>query len=164
MRPGRAGALGQCPGPGLLLLLLGVLGGAASGECEWGRSLPAPGPPGLSSSPLPSRPLSSLLGPHSLRYFYTAVSDQSPGVPQFLTVGSVDGEVFVRYDSETRKMEPRVDWIVANTDQQYWDRETEISQSNEKFFRANLDTLRERYNQNCFSQIRGSSRIQSPSG
>uniref|UniRef100_U3ITP1 Ig-like domain-containing protein n=1 Tax=Anas platyrhynchos platyrhynchos TaxID=8840 RepID=U3ITP1_ANAPP len=85
--------------------------------------------------------------PHSLRYFYTAVSDPSPGVPQFVTVGSVDGEVFVRYDSETRKMEPRVDWIVANVDQQYWDRETETSRGNEQIFRVNLDTARERYNQ-----------------
>ncbi|XP_032061061.1 class I histocompatibility antigen, F10 alpha chain-like isoform X9 [Aythya fuligula] len=120
MRLGQAGALVQCPGSGLLLLLLGVLGGAAS-------------------------------EPHSLRYFYTAVSDPSPGVPQFVAVGSVDGEVFVYYDSETRRKEPRVDWIAANTDQQYWDRETDISQSNEKFFRVNLDTLQERYNQSSGS-------------
>uniref|UniRef100_U3IS38 MHC class I-like antigen recognition-like domain-containing protein n=2 Tax=Anas TaxID=8835 RepID=U3IS38_ANAPP len=125
MRPGQAGALGQCPGPGLLLLLLGVL-----------------------AAPVPAEP-------HSLRYFYTAVSDPSPGVPQFMIVGSVDGEVFVRYDSETRKMEPRVDWIAANTDQQYWDRETEISQSNEQFFQVTLQTLRERYNQS-----RGSHTVQ----
>ncbi|XP_068519979.1 uncharacterized protein [Anas acuta] len=85
--------------------------------------------------------------PHSLRYFYTAVSDPSLGVPQFVTVGSVDGEVFVYYDSETKRKEPRVDWIWANMDQQYWDRETEISRDNEQFFRVNLDTLRERYNQ-----------------
>ncbi|XP_032061093.1 class I histocompatibility antigen, F10 alpha chain-like isoform X2 [Aythya fuligula] len=85
--------------------------------------------------------------PHSLRYFSTAVSDPSPGVPQFVTVGSVDGEIFVRYDSETRKKEPRVDWIAANTDQQYWDRETEISRRNEQVSRRHLETLRERYNQ-----------------
>ncbi|XP_032061053.1 uncharacterized protein LOC116500245 isoform X1 [Aythya fuligula] len=90
--------------------------------------------------------------PHSLRYFYTAVSDPNPGVPQFVAMGSVDGEVFVYYDSETRRKEPRVDWIAANTDQQYWDRETEISQGNEKFFRVNLDTLQERYNQSSGSQ------------
>ncbi|XP_032061060.1 class I histocompatibility antigen, F10 alpha chain-like isoform X8 [Aythya fuligula] len=89
--------------------------------------------------------------PHSLRYFYTAVSDPNPGVPQFVAMGSVDGEVFVYYDSETRRKEPRVDWIAANTDQQYWDRETEISQGNEKFFRVNLDTLQERYNQSSGS-------------
>nr|AWY93809.1 MHC class I antigen [Anas platyrhynchos] len=93
--------------------------------------------------------------PHSLRYFYIAVSDPSPGVPQFVTVGSVDGEVFVYYDSETRKKEPRVDWIAANTDQQYWDRETEISRRAEQIFRVGLDALRERYNQS-----RGSHTVQ----
>nr|XP_038043787.1 class I histocompatibility antigen, F10 alpha chain isoform X7 [Anas platyrhynchos] len=85
--------------------------------------------------------------PHSLRYFDTGVSDPSPGVPQFVTVGYVDGEVFVRYDSETRRMAPRVDWIAANTDQQYWDRETENLQRSEQVFHVGLDTLRERYNQ-----------------
>uniref|UniRef100_A0A8B9ZQE1 Ig-like domain-containing protein n=1 Tax=Anas zonorhyncha TaxID=75864 RepID=A0A8B9ZQE1_9AVES len=85
--------------------------------------------------------------PHSLRYFYTAVSDPSPGVPQFVAVGSVDGEVFVYYDSETRWMEPRVDWIAANVDQQYWDEQTNIAQSAQQIFHVDLDTLRERYNQ-----------------
>uniref|UniRef100_A0A8B9UL89 MHC class I-like antigen recognition-like domain-containing protein n=1 Tax=Anas zonorhyncha TaxID=75864 RepID=A0A8B9UL89_9AVES len=85
--------------------------------------------------------------PHSLRYFHTMVSDPGPGLPQFVAVGSVDGEVFVRYDSETRKTEPQVGWIAANTDQQYWDRETETLQRNEQFFRMGLDTLQERYNQ-----------------
>ncbi|XP_068520228.1 class I histocompatibility antigen, F10 alpha chain-like [Anas acuta] len=85
--------------------------------------------------------------PHSLHYFYTAVSDPSPGVPQFVAVGYVDGEAFTYYDSETRRTEPRVDWIAANTDQQYWDSETENLRGNEQIFRMNLDTARERYNQ-----------------
>ncbi|EOA93420.1 Class I histocompatibility antigen, F10 alpha chain [Anas platyrhynchos] len=104
------------PGLGLLLLLLGVLVGAAS-------------------------------EPHSLRYFYTAVSDPGPGVPHFVTVGYVDGHLIDHYDSETQRTEPRVDWIAANTDQQYWDSETEISQRSEQVFRGHLETLRERYNQ-----------------
>nr|BAD26612.3 MHC class I signal peptide [Anas platyrhynchos] len=85
--------------------------------------------------------------PHSLRYFLTAVSDPIPGVPQLVTVGSVDGEVFVYYDSETRRKEPRADWIAAHTDQHYWDSQTEISRMNEQIFRVGLETLRERYNQ-----------------
>ncbi|XP_068520175.1 class I histocompatibility antigen, F10 alpha chain-like isoform X2 [Anas acuta] len=85
--------------------------------------------------------------PHSLRYFHTAVSDPSPGVPQFVIVGYVDGEVFVRYDSETRRMEPRVDWIADNENQQYWDKQTNIAHSTQQIYRLNLDTLRERYNQ-----------------
>nr|AWY93798.1 MHC class I antigen [Anas platyrhynchos] len=85
--------------------------------------------------------------PHSLRYFETAVSDPSPGVPQYVAVGYVDGEAFTYYDSETRRTEPRVDWIAAHTDQQYWDMVTGIFQDTEQNYRMNLDTLRERYNQ-----------------
>nr|APP17996.1 MHC class I antigen [Anas platyrhynchos] len=85
--------------------------------------------------------------PHSLRYFFTGVSEPSPGVPQFVAVGYVDGEVFVRYDSETRRMEPRVDWIADNMDQQYWNGETENLRGAEQIYRVDLETLRERYNQ-----------------
>nr|XP_047912090.1 class I histocompatibility antigen, F10 alpha chain-like isoform X2 [Anser cygnoides] len=112
MGPGRVGVLEL----GLGLLLLGVLGGAASGL-------------------------------HSLHYFYTAVSDPGPGLPQFVAVGYVDGEVFVRYDSEIQRTKPRVDWMAANEDQQYWDEQTNIIQNTEQIYRVNLDTLRERYNQ-----------------
>ncbi|XP_066842869.1 class I histocompatibility antigen, F10 alpha chain-like isoform X4 [Anser cygnoides] len=122
MGPGRAGGLGLEIGWGLLLLL-GVLGGAAS-------------------------------GPHSLHYFYTAVSDPGPGLPQFVVVGYVDGEVFVRYDSEIKRTKPQVDWMVANVDQQYWDRETRTFQNAEQIHRVNLDTLRERYNQSRGSHTR----------
>nr|APP17994.1 MHC class I antigen [Anas platyrhynchos] len=85
--------------------------------------------------------------PHSLRYFFTGVSEPSPGVPQFMIVGYVDGDVFVRYDSETRRMESRVDWTSAIDDQQYWERNTQIAQNTEQIFRLDLETLRERYNQ-----------------
>uniref|UniRef100_A0A8B9UYI3 MHC class I-like antigen recognition-like domain-containing protein n=4 Tax=Anatinae TaxID=2068716 RepID=A0A8B9UYI3_9AVES len=102
------------------------------------------GPPGppllLLAAPVPAEP-------HSLRYFYTAVSDPSPGVPQFMSVGYVDGHLIDRYDSETRRDEPGAGWIAANMDQQYWDRQTETLQGIEQVFRMGLDALRERYNQ-----------------
>nr|AWY93808.1 MHC class I antigen [Anas platyrhynchos] len=85
--------------------------------------------------------------PHSLRYFDTGVSDPSPGVPRFVSVGYVDGHLIDHYDSETQRTEPRADWFAANTDQQYWDRQTEISRGAEQIFRLDLETLRERYNQ-----------------
>ncbi|XP_074423859.1 class I histocompatibility antigen, F10 alpha chain-like isoform X2 [Larus michahellis] len=108
MGPGRALAR--------LLLLLGVLGGAAG-------------------------------GPHSLRYFHVAVSEPSPGVPQFVSVGYVDGNVISRYDSETGRVVPRADWMAANLDQAYWDSQTQIGQSNQQVYRVSLEALRSRYNQ-----------------
>ncbi|NXV25282.1 HA1W protein, partial [Cepphus grylle] len=77
----------------------------------------------------------------SLRYFHVAVSEPSLGVPQFVSVGYVDGNPFVRYDSETGRMVPRADWMAANVDPQYWDRNTQTLQSSQQVDRVNLETL-----------------------
>ncbi|XP_025913016.1 class I histocompatibility antigen, F10 alpha chain-like isoform X2 [Apteryx rowi] len=74
------------------------------------------------------------------------VSEPSPGLPAFVSVGYVDGETIMRYGSEQRA-EPGAGWMKANLDQQYWDHQTEIAQVNQQTFRLNLDTLQKRYNQ-----------------
>ncbi|KAM6326025.1 class I histocompatibility antigen, F10 alpha chain-like [Alca torda] len=86
-------------------------------------------------------------GSHSLRYFYVAVSEPSVGVPQFVIVGYVDGNPFVRYDSEMGRMVPLADWMAANDDPQYWDRNTQIAKDTQQLYRVDLQTLRNRYNQ-----------------
>ncbi|KAM9263851.1 class I histocompatibility antigen, F10 alpha chain-like isoform 2-T2 [Morus bassanus] len=86
-------------------------------------------------------------GLHSLRYFDVGVSEPSPGVPRFTVVGYVDQNAFVRYDSEMRKMKPRAQWMAANADQQYWESQTQIGESNQEVTRGNLDTALRRYNQ-----------------
>ncbi|XP_038226865.1 H-2 class I histocompatibility antigen, Q9 alpha chain-like isoform X2 [Dermochelys coriacea] len=86
-------------------------------------------------------------GPHSLRYFYTGVSQRGSGVPAFSTVGYVDGQLFVDYDSETGRAEPGAAWAKRRLDPQYWERETQISRGEEPWFRESLETLRGRYNQ-----------------
>uniref|UniRef100_A0A8C3JA09 MHC class I-like antigen recognition-like domain-containing protein n=1 Tax=Calidris pygmaea TaxID=425635 RepID=A0A8C3JA09_9CHAR len=100
--------------------------------------------PPLRSAPLGLPPTFT---PHSLRYFHIAVSEPSPGVPEFVAVGYVDGTLISRYDSETRRVVPRADWMAANLDQQYWERNTQIAQNNQQINRVNLETLRGRYNQ-----------------
>ncbi|KAF1415070.1 Class I histocompatibility antigen, F10 alpha chain, partial [Spheniscus mendiculus] len=77
----------------------------------------------------------------SLRYFYVAVSEPSPGVPQFVIVGYVDGNVIVRYDSETGRAVPGADWMAENLDQQYWDSQTQISQGHQQVGQVDLGTL-----------------------
>ncbi|XP_029142552.1 class I histocompatibility antigen, F10 alpha chain-like [Protobothrops mucrosquamatus] len=86
---------------------------------------------------------------HSMKYFYTSISDPSQGLPQYVAVGCMDGQVFAHYDSNSRRMEPRVSWMekVGKEDPQYWDRETQIQRDNEEPFRANLEIARTRYNQ-----------------
>uniref|UniRef100_A0A8C6Y0K3 Ig-like domain-containing protein n=1 Tax=Naja naja TaxID=35670 RepID=A0A8C6Y0K3_NAJNA len=102
----------------------------------------------LSLSVAPSFYLLPLL-PSSPPSFPTS-SSPSQGLPQFVTVGYLDGQVFVYYDSHTQKKQPRVSWIekyVGKEDPQYWDRETQISRGNEEAFRVGLEVLRNRYNQ-----------------
>ncbi|XP_032997967.1 uncharacterized protein LOC117042534 [Lacerta agilis] len=86
---------------------------------------------------------------HSLRYFYTAVSDPGQGLPQFIAVGYVDDQQFIQYDSDTKEALPRVPWIrkVEKDNPQYWQWQTQISQGSELAFREGLHILRNRYNQ-----------------
>ncbi|XP_051499763.1 class I histocompatibility antigen, F10 alpha chain-like [Apus apus] len=86
-------------------------------------------------------------GLHSLRYFDVAVSEPSPGVPEFVSVGYVDGILIARYDSKTRRVTPGADWMEANLDQEYWDRNTQTCRNNQQINRVDLETLRSRYNQ-----------------
>uniref|UniRef100_A0A8C3F343 MHC class I-like antigen recognition-like domain-containing protein n=1 Tax=Chrysemys picta bellii TaxID=8478 RepID=A0A8C3F343_CHRPI len=98
--------------------------------------------------PPPTWPLPSpRAGPHSLRYFYTAVSEPGPGLPPFTGVGYVDDQLIVDYSSERVKAQPSAEWMARNTDPQYWDQNTQNFQGAQSTFRTNLNTLRERYNQ-----------------
>ncbi|NXY85927.1 HMR1 protein, partial [Alcedo cyanopectus] len=77
----------------------------------------------------------------SLRYLHIAVSEPGPGLPQFMAMGYVDGIPITRYDSDTRRVQPRAEWMAANLDQQYWDTQTEIIRGHQEVYRVNLDTL-----------------------
>nr|AIP84335.1 MHC class I antigen [Gallus gallus] len=84
---------------------------------------------------------------HTVRYIYTAMTDPGPGLPWFVIVGYVDGELFVHYNSTARRFVPRTEWMAAKADQQYWDGQTQIGQRNEQVDRDDLGTLQRRYNQ-----------------
>ncbi|XP_026550414.1 H-2 class I histocompatibility antigen, Q10 alpha chain-like [Notechis scutatus] len=86
---------------------------------------------------------------HSLKYFSTSISVPSQGLPHFVIVGYVDGQVFVHYDSHNRRVKPRVSWMekVGKEDPQYWDINTQRARGAEEAFRVGLETLRNRYNQ-----------------
>ncbi|KAL7824458.1 hypothetical protein AOLI_G00329010 [Acnodon oligacanthus] len=83
---------------------------------------------------------------HSLHYFYTGVT---PGInfPEFTSVGLVDGEQFVFYDSNIRKVIPKTEWIEKNEGEDYWTRQTQISQGAQEIFKVGVETLMQRFNQ-----------------
>ncbi|XP_071415893.1 class I histocompatibility antigen, F10 alpha chain-like [Pithys albifrons albifrons] len=84
---------------------------------------------------------------HSLWYLNVAVLEPSPGIPQYMIMGFLDGIPFVRYDSERGRMEPQTPWMEKGPEPGYWDRQTEINKRNQHVAAANLETQRGRYNQ-----------------
>nr|AAA39608.1 MHC class I antigen [Mus musculus] len=93
-------------------------------------------------------PTQTRAGPHSLRYFETAVSRPGLGEPRYISVGYVDNTEFVRFDSdaENPRFEPRVRWM-EQEGPEYWERETQRAKGQEQSFRVDLRTLLGYYNQ-----------------
>uniref|UniRef100_A0A8C6Y5X0 MHC class I-like antigen recognition-like domain-containing protein n=1 Tax=Naja naja TaxID=35670 RepID=A0A8C6Y5X0_NAJNA len=69
--------------------------------------------------------------------------DPNQGQPHHVAVGFVDGQVFLHYDSHSRKMEPRVSWMekVGKEDPNYWVRNTQMARDTEEASRGDLETL-----------------------
>uniref|UniRef100_A0A8C6Y100 Ig-like domain-containing protein n=1 Tax=Naja naja TaxID=35670 RepID=A0A8C6Y100_NAJNA len=87
---------------------------------------------------------------HFLKYFYTGISEPSQGQPHFVVVGFVDDQLFSYYDSNSRKLQPRVSWIekyVGKEEPKYWETYTRNFHGTEETFKDGLETLRNRYNQ-----------------
>ncbi|KAK9958011.1 hypothetical protein ABG768_012194 [Culter alburnus] len=82
---------------------------------------------------------------HSLRYFYTAVSGDID-FPEFTAVGLVDEEQFMYFDSNTKKVEPKTEWIRQNEGADYWDRNTQKATGAHQTFRNNIQVAKERFN------------------
>ncbi|XP_036454178.1 patr class I histocompatibility antigen, B-1 alpha chain-like [Colossoma macropomum] len=72
---------------------------------------------------------------HSLQYVYTAAVTQGTRFPEFTVVGLLDGEQIVYYDSDTRKMIPRTEWMrMTDTDDSV------------AMLKISVDTLIQRFN------------------
>uniref|UniRef100_A0A4X2KB54 Ig-like domain-containing protein n=2 Tax=Vombatus ursinus TaxID=29139 RepID=A0A4X2KB54_VOMUR len=90
-------------------------------------------------------------GSHSMRYFDTAMASPELPEPRYISVGYVDDQQFVRFDSasKSQREEPRAAWMerVEREDPDYWEGETRISWENVQISRAGLRDLRGYFNQ-----------------
>uniref|UniRef100_A0A3B3S1S0 Ig-like domain-containing protein n=1 Tax=Paramormyrops kingsleyae TaxID=1676925 RepID=A0A3B3S1S0_9TELE len=83
---------------------------------------------------------------HSLQYVYSG-SSGIPNLPEFMTVGLVDGEPFTYYDSNIRREVPRQEWMAKAVYAAYWDQQTQISMNTEPVFKNNIEIAKMRFNQ-----------------
>uniref|UniRef100_A0A8V0X6V0 MHC class I-like antigen recognition-like domain-containing protein n=1 Tax=Gallus gallus TaxID=9031 RepID=A0A8V0X6V0_CHICK len=82
---------------------------------------------------------------HSLHYFLTGMTDPGPGMPQFVIVGCVDGELLWNYNSLGRTVRPIMGWL-PQEDQEHWDAETQKARDIELDFYEFLGRLQVHYN------------------
>ncbi|XP_033831474.1 H-2 class I histocompatibility antigen, Q9 alpha chain-like [Periophthalmus magnuspinnatus] len=85
---------------------------------------------------------------HSMKYFYTG-SSNVPNFPEFVAVGLVDDVQMFYYDSNTKKAEPKQDWMnkVTEDDPQYWEKQRRGLLGTQLIFKGNIDILKQRMNQ-----------------
>ncbi|XP_060094439.1 class I histocompatibility antigen, F10 alpha chain-like [Heteronotia binoei] len=86
---------------------------------------------------------------HSLRYFYTALSEDGQGLSVFSQVGYVDDQPITRYDSSIRRSLPVAPWMekVEDYESGYWERTSRTLRNTGAVFRKSLEILQARYNQ-----------------
>ncbi|XP_039676128.1 BOLA class I histocompatibility antigen, alpha chain BL3-7-like isoform X1 [Perca fluviatilis] len=85
---------------------------------------------------------------HSMKYFYTS-SSGVPNFPEYVAVGLVDDFEMVHYDSNTKRAEPKQDWMsrVTEDDPHYWERETGHWVREQQLSNADIEFAKQLFNQ-----------------
>ncbi|XP_055080005.1 MHC class I polypeptide-related sequence B-like [Periophthalmus magnuspinnatus] len=84
---------------------------------------------------------------HTLRYFYTS-SFQVPNFSKYVSVGYVNDLQIIHYDSDTKKLVPKQEWMnkLTEEDPRYWERNTQRCLENEQAGKGNIETVKRRLN------------------
>ncbi|XP_053717425.1 class I histocompatibility antigen, F10 alpha chain-like [Synchiropus splendidus] len=85
---------------------------------------------------------------HSLRYLFT-LSSGVPNFPEFMAVGLVDEVQILHYDSNSRRVEPKQDWMkqVIADDPSYLVRRREFCITLHQVLKDNIEVAKSQFNQ-----------------
>ncbi|XP_015684316.1 major histocompatibility complex class I-related gene protein-like [Protobothrops mucrosquamatus] len=86
---------------------------------------------------------------HSLKIASFAIVKPSQELSQLVILGYMDDQIVAHYDSDSRKIQPRVSWMekMRNDIPHYWQAVTDIARSKDNYFRDYLENLWTHYNQ-----------------
>ncbi|XP_012659956.1 hereditary hemochromatosis protein [Otolemur garnettii] len=87
-----------------------------------------------------------LLRSHSLHYLFMGVSERDFGPSLFEALGYVDDQLFVSYDHESRRVEPRAPWVCTRTSSQLWLQLSQILKGWDHMFIVDFWTIMDNYN------------------
>ncbi|XP_066471740.1 major histocompatibility complex class I-related gene protein-like [Tiliqua scincoides] len=86
---------------------------------------------------------------HSARFFLMEASGPTPGLPQFVAVGYVDGQLFGAYDSNGKRIMPKVPWFstMEKEEPQIWHMHLRRARHTDLGLRKDLVSVQNLYNQ-----------------
>lgn len=85
-------------------------------------------------------------GSHSLQYLLMGASESDLGLPLFEAMGYVDDQLFVSYNHESRRAEPRAPWILNQTLSQLWLQLSQNLKVWDQMFIVDFRTIMDNYN------------------
>ncbi|XP_076999948.1 hereditary hemochromatosis protein isoform X2 [Tamandua tetradactyla] len=84
---------------------------------------------------------------HSLRYLFMGASEPDLGLPLFEALGYVDDLLFVSYDHESRRAEPRTPWVWDGAASQLWLQLSQSLKGWDHMFTVDFWTIMDNHNQ-----------------
>ncbi|KAF3833432.1 hypothetical protein F7725_024636 [Dissostichus mawsoni] len=85
---------------------------------------------------------------HSMKYFLTA-SSGVPNLPEFVMMLLVDEVQITHYDSNTKRAEPKQDWMkrITAEDPQYWETQSQFFLGTQQGYTVDIETVKQTLNQ-----------------
>ncbi|XP_065742524.1 hereditary hemochromatosis protein isoform X8 [Phocoena phocoena] len=91
---------------------------------------------------------------HSLRFLFMGASEPDLGLPLFEALGYVDDQLFVSYDHESRRAEPRAPWLWGRATSQLWLQLSQSLKGWDHMFTVDFWTIMDNHNQSKVTTLR----------